>query len=454
MTENLSASEKEYRKMTGTPIPKLILSLSVPTVIAMMVTAVYNVADTYFVSQLGTSASGATGIVFSLMAIIQAVGFTFGMGSGSIISRLLGQKKVRESGIVGTSAFFASVAFGVLLGVGGIAFLSPFMRLLGAKGEILPLAEEYAFFILMASPVMASSFVLNNLLRSEGKAQLALIGIGFGGILNIALDPLFIFTFDMGIRGAAVATAISQTVSFSILLFNFIRRRTTVSLRFCFISRRAGTYAAILKNGMPSFCRQGIASIATVMLNRAAAGFGDAAVAAMSIVSKIIMMVFSVLIGFGQGYQPVCGYNYSSRHYLRVKSAYRFMLWVGVAMMAVLGCGVFILAPGLMTEFINDDPAVVEIGALALRMQCVSLPFIAVGVACNMTFQSVGKAGMATFTSSFRQGFFFVPLIVILPRVLGLTGVQLTQPIADFLTCFVSIPLITGFLRSLPDSDE
>lgn len=446
--------DPQYVRMTQTPTGRLIASLAVPTTVSMLVTSLYNMADTYFVSKLGTSASGAVGVVFSLMAIIQAVGFTVGMGSGSIISRLLGARKTQEASRVAASGFYLSLALGLLLAAGGLIFIDPLMQALGATDTILPYARDYAMYILYAAPIMTASFVLNNILRAEGRARFAMVGIAAGGILNCGLDPLFIFTFNMGIAGAAIATALSQLISFFILLFCFLQGKTLCKLGISKASRSRGIYLQILKNGFPSFCRQGLASISTVALNLNAAPYGDAAVAAMSIVGKIFMFIFSVTLGIGQGYQPVLGYNYGAKLYKRVREAFSLTLKANTAIMTAGGIGVFAVAPWLMKLFIADDPAVVEIGTKALRAQCVAMPFIPLGVMCNMTFQSIGKSGTATVLSMARQGIFFLPLIILLPRLFGLTGVQITQPVADVCTFVCCIPIIRRFFADLKNDEN
>ena len=440
---------QQFQKMTQTPVGKLIATLSIPTIISMLVTAIYNMADTFFVSKLGTSASGAVGIVFSVMAIIQAVGFTFGMGSGSWISRLLGAKEEEKAKEVAATGFYSAVFLCVLMAVIGEWKMDELMRLLGASETILPYARDYARYILLAAPVMGSSFVLNNILRSEGHAKFAMIGITTGGILNIILDPIFIFAFHLGIRGAAIATALSQLISFLILLSYFVLHKTTTRLGIHKISKSFGTYFQIIKNGLPSFSRQGLASIASILLNKQAMVYGDAAVAAMAIVTKIFMMIFSVMIGFGQGYQPVAGFNYGAGNMDRVKKAIKFTLIVGFVGMSIAAVGLFFAAPWLMGLFISDDPAVLEIGTKALRAQAVSMPLIPIGTVSNMTFQSVGKAWRATVMSAMRQGIFFIPLIYVLPAVFELGGVVTTQAVADIFTALACTPFLWGFYKNL-----
>lgn len=445
---------QQFQKMTQTPVGKLIATLSIPTIISMLVTSVYNMADTFFVSKLGTSASGAVGIVFSVMAIIQAIGFTFGMGSGSWISRLLGAKEDEKAKEVAATGFYSAIFLCTLMSIIGEWKMDDLMRILGASETILPYARQYARYILLAAPIMASSFVLNNLLRSEGHAKFAMIGITTGGILNVILDPIFIFVFDLGISGAAIATALSQLVSFLILLSYFVMHKTTTRLGIHRVSREIGTYYQIIKNGLPSFSRQGLASIASILLNKQATIYGDAAVAAMAIVSKIVAMVFSVLIGFGQGYQPVVGFNYGAGILERVKKAMKFTLKVGTIGMTAAAVILFVAAPHLLGMFIADDPAVKEIGTMALRAQAISMPLLPVGVVANMTFQSLGKSWKATIMSAMRQGIFFIPLIFILPAIFGLWGVTMTQAASDALTAVACTPFLYSFYKNLTEETK
>lgn len=449
--------------MTQTSVAKLISSLAVPTVISMLITAIYNTADTYFVAMLNdTSATGAVGVVFSLMALMQATSFAIGLGSGSWISRLLGQKENEAANEVGTTGLLMAFVFGMLLLLyGAFCGTAPLLRLIGATETILPYADAYAGFILYGAPSMMCSFVLNNLLRSEGKAKYSMIGIMFGGILNVFLDPIFILPWGLGLKtaGAALATAVSQTVSFAILLVPYLRRKTEVRLHPRYISRSLKRYATILKNGTPSFARQGLSSISSILLNKGAAiaagVFADQAIAAMSIVTKVTMMVFSVVIGIGQGYQPVLGYNYGAKRFDRAREAMFFMVKACTVAIAVLSVLCFLLAPQIIGAFgsAKSDPDVLHFGVFAFRAQCVSLPLVPLGVAANMTFQSTGQAGRATFLSSCRQGIFLVPLLLILPRAAGISGVMLSQPIADVLTFIVCIPFIRRFSAELKAAD-
>ena len=422
-------SALQFRRMTETPIPQLVLSLAAPTILSMLITSIYNLADTFFVGQISTSASGAVGVVSSLMAIIQALGFMLGHGAGTIISRSLGSRDTTAATRFASTSFFTALVFGVVLAVAGLGTLPHFMMLLGSTETILPHACAYARPILIAAPLMISSLVMNNILRYEGKASFAMIGLVTGGVLNIALDPLFMFVFGLGTAGAGIATALSQSISFCILLSMFLR------------------------GGAPSFGRQGLNSIGGMLLNLAARSYGDAAVAGMSIVSRIFMFIISVAIGVGQGLQPVASFNYGARKYRRVRQAAIFTIEAAFCMLVVLVGLCWVNGDALIRLF-RDDPAVTAVALPAFHYQCLAMLLHPIIVVANMTFQSVGASGRATFLACCRQGVFFIPLILILPRTHGLFGVEICQPIADVLTFLVSLPFLLAFLQQLGRMDD
>ena len=446
-------SALQFRQMTETPIPQLILSLAAPTILSMLITSIYNLADTFFVGQISTSASGAVGVVSSLMAIIQALGFMLGHGAGTIISRSLGSRDTTAATRFASTSFFTALVFGVVLAVAGLGTLPHFMMLLGSTETILPHACAYARPILIAAPLMISSLVMNNILRYEGKASFAMIGLVTGGVLNIALDPLFMFVFGLGTAGAGIATALSQSISFCILLSMFLRGKTVSQFRLSAVTREARDFGRILLGGAPSFGRQGLNSIGGMLLNLAARGYGDAAVAGMSIVSRIFMFIISVAIGVGQGLQPVASFNYGARKYRRVRQAAIFTIEAAFCMLVVLVGLCWVNGDALIRLF-RDDPAVTAVALPAFHYQCLAMLLHPIIVVANMTFQSVGASGRATFLACCRQGVFFIPLILILPRTHGLFGVEICQPIADVLTFLVSLPFLLAFLQQLGRMDD
>ncbi len=445
--------EEKFQWLTTAPLPGLIGRLAVPTIISMLITSVYNMADTYFVGSLGKSAQGAVGVVFSLMAVIQAIGFTFGNGSGNTVSRLLGRQDQAEAEAVAATGFFTGVAAGGGLAILGLLFLDPLVSVLGATETILPYARDYARYILIGAPWMVGSLVLNNLLRFEGNSTQAMLGITTGGILNMILDPIFIFGLNQGVGGAAQATIISQGVSFCILLYNS-GRKGSLPIRWSRFSLKAERLSAIIRGGMPAFYRQGLASVASILLNWAAKPFGDAAIAAMAIVSKVNMFSGSALIGFGQGFQPVCGFNYGAGSYDRVRKGFWFCVKIGTVVLAVIAGVMILIAPQVVYRFQRADPEVVELGAAALRCQMLSLPFTAYVILNNMMLQTVGENFRASVLALARQGLFFIPLILILPRSFLFSGVMAAQPLSDVCAFLLAIPLSTGFLRKMRAMEE
>ena len=444
---------QQFRKMTETPIPKLILSLAAPTILSMLITSIYNLADTFFVGQISTSASGAVGVVSSLMAIIQALGFMLGHGAGSIISRSLGSQNTKAATRFASTSFFTALTFGLILAAVGLTTLPHFMMLLGSTETILPHACAYARPILIAAPLMMSSLVMNNILRYEGKASFAMIGLVTGGVLNMVLDPVFIFGFGLGTAGAGIATALSQSISFCILLSMFLRGKTVSQFQLSAVTHSPAEFGTILMTGLPSFGRQGLNSIGGMLLNIAARSYGDAAVAGMSIVSRIFMFIISVAIGTGQGFQPVAGFNYGARKYRRVEKACVFTMCASFCFLSVIIAAYWFNAEALIKLF-RDDPEVTAIALPAFRYQCFACFLQPVIVAGNMLFQSIGKSGRATFLACCRQGVFFIPLILTLPRMFGLLGIEICQPIADVLTFFVTVPLLFPFLHQLVKMEE
>lgn len=448
--------DRQYEKMTQTPVGKLIASLAAPTVVSMMISMIYNATDTYFVSKLGVSQSGATGIVFTLMGIIQACGFTFGHGAGSNISRQLGAKEFDSAKKYSSTAFFYALFVGILIGTFGLIFLKPFMKAIGSTDTILPYAMEYGRFILISSPALVTSCVMNNILRYEGMASLAMIGLTTGGVLNMALDPVLIFVCKLGVTGAGIATAVSQYISMTILLSVFLLKKTqsVISLKyFTFNPRVVGN---IVATGIPSFARQSLNSVSNMVLNITAAPYGDACIAAMSIVAKCSMLIFSVGVGIGQGFQPVASFNYGAKKYERVRKSIFFTLQFDTLVVGILAVIMFIFAPQVISIFRSEE-AIISIGKMALRFLCIAMLLLPSVMIANMTFQSIGKSGKAFFLACCQNGLFYIPLIVLLNKFFGLTGLELAQPVAYVVAAIVSFPMLLAFasqLKKMAQKDE
>ena len=444
--------------LTQTPIPRLIWALAVPTIISMLVTGIYNTADTYFVGRISTEATAAVGLVFTVQAIIQAMGFFCGHGSGNSLSRMLGAGRRQDAAEMAATGFVLALLLGVTVAAVGNLFAADLADFIGATDASRGDTMAYMRIILIGAPFMTGQFVINNQLRFQGSAMYAMVGLMLGAIMNIGLDPLLMFVFGLGIRGAAIATVMGQITSFAALLIGS-RRGENLRLKASNIRMTGANLLQIVNGGMPSLARQGLAAVSTLLLNRYARIYGgDAAIAGMSIVTRVLMLNVSLLIGFGQAYQPVCSYNYGAGLRTRVREGYRYCLKYGTIMMTTAGVLCLLFAPTIVGWF-RDDPAVIPIGARALRWQASVLPLLTTSILTNMMLQSMGKGVKASITSSARNGIFFIPLILILPHFFGLAGVEMTQAWADVLTFLLAVPMAYSELRNmktdrLPEGDD
>ncbi len=442
----------QYDKMTKTPLVKLIISLGIPTTISMMVTSIYNMADTYFVGTLGESPQAATGILFTLQAIIQAIAFMLGQGSGTMVSKALADRNKEEASEYVSTGFFTALAIGTVLMLGGLLFLTPLMTLLGSTETILPYAKQYGTCVLLSCPVVMGSFVLNNNLRYEGQSFYSMIGLVTGGIINILGDYLLVIVFQLGVLGAGIATAVSQTISFLILL-HFFHKMGQSKIRLSCVSKKKEVYTTIVKVGFPSLVRQGLSSISSGLLNNLTRPYGDAAIAAMSVVNRFSMFIMCVGLGIGQGFQPVAAFNYQAKKYSRVKKGLLVTMAVGMCFILCLAVPGFVFSEQIIYVF-QDSAKVAEVGVFALRCACVGTVFLALSVPVNMLYQSTRQVKIATVLSMLRNGLMLIPTLLITTHFWGLTGIQISQPVADILTGLTSIPFMIRFLKKkFPDEN-
>ncbi len=470
---HIDKREQKFIKMTTEPVEKLICKLALPTILSMLVTTFYNMADTYFVGKIGagfdvavqaqmqTRAQAAVGVALPIMAIIQAFGFFFGHGSGNFVSRALGSHDTKSAIKVASSGFFYSIIAGLVILVLGQIFAPNLVMLLGATQYSKEYAVEYIRVVLLGAPITMAALVVNNQMRFQGNATYAMVGIMSGAVLNIGLDALFILVFDMEVLGAAWATIIGQGVSLMLLLIG-VYKSDCINLNIKAVSFSKQTAGEIVKGGLPSLGRQGLSSIATACLNNMAgiygalayplvAGAADSAVAAMSVVSRIMMFVASTLIGFGQGFQPVCGFNYGAGLYKRVKKAFFFCLRVAFFALIALAIIAFVFAEDIVALFRGNDSIALEIGTKAMRWQVAVIPLMSLVVMSNMMLQTIGKTASATLLAVSRQGLMFIPAVLILPLIFGIEGVQMAQAVADVSAFFVAIPLTLKVLKELSD---
>ncbi|MDR1846681.1 MAG: MATE family efflux transporter [Bacteroidales bacterium] len=431
----------KHTMMTTKPVGELIIKMAAASIVIMLVTALYNLTASYFVSHLGTNAIAAVGVSFPLQAVIQAIGFFFGQGAGNYISRSLGALEHDKAAKMAATGFFSAFFISTLLSISCLLFLNPLVRLLGATDSILPFAVDYLRWIIIAAPFMVSSFMLNNLLRFQGAANLAVIGIVSGVVVNVGLTPLFIFTFDMGMTGAALAGMISQIISSLVLFLIVCYGKDIVRIRFGNFTFKFSVYKNIINGGTPSFLRQGLLSVSTILLNHAAGNYGESVIAALSVVTRIVMIAAAIVLGIGQGYQPVCGFNYGAGLFQRVRSGFWFTVRSTTIFLIIAALAGYIFSPQLISIFGHEDKIVIDVGSHALRFQCLILPFSAFIIVMNMMLQTTGKTVPASILALSRQGLFLIPLLYTLVPLWGVLGIELCTPIADSLTFILTIIL-------------
>ena len=443
----MKKTRDNYTFLTEAPVHKVVFTMAIPTIISMLSTSMYNLADTYFVGSINTQSVAAVGISFAMMAVIQAVGFFYGHGAGNYISRKLGAKEEENARKMAATGFVLSFLTGLVIAILGQLFLTPLCLILGSTPTILPYTERYLGIILLGAPFMTTSLTLNNMMRFQGNTMYAMKGIMSGVLLNLILAPLLILYFELGITGAAIATLISQCFGCAIL-FWMTHKGQNIRIHLRNFTPNRAYAKEIIFGGTPSLSRQGLGSIATLVLNVAAGVYGDAAIAGMSIVTRISFFTYAVVIGLGQGFQPLCGFCYGAKLYARVKEAFYYCIKCGTIFLAICAVIGFIFSEPII-ELFRDDAKVIEVGAMALKWQVISFPLVATIVLTNMLMQTIRKPIRANIVAAARSGLFFIPLIFILPHFFGLLGVEMCQAWADFCSFAIAIPIAWSAFRDM-----
>ena len=448
MKRQVQTTNRETLMLT-TPMSRLIPQMAIPTIIAFLINSIYSLADTYFVSALGTNATAAVSVNASLDQVIMMTGSLFAVGANSYIARLLGAGERKQASTVLSTAFFLAGGLALMLTVFGLLFITPIVRLLGATPTCEQYAIEYATYVLFAAPFMATSFVMNQCLRSEGSAMLSMIGMGFGGILNCVLDPIFIFGLDMGVAGASLATAISKVVSFGILLFPYVTRRSLLHLSIRNFHCTARIMKEIISVGASSMFRSGFAVVAAILLNTMAGNISDSVLAGIGVTNKIMMFPFSIILGFGSGFQPVAGFNWGAKRYDRVLESSRFASRVAFIGAAIMSLALGLFANPIILLFTEADPQMQQIGALCIVTQCIALPIHAWVAVVNMLCSGLGRAKYATLLATARQGSCFIPILYPLAYFFGAYGIASVQAVADVLTLVLAVPVMLSVRKQI-----
>ena len=446
--------------MLDQPIHKVIPKMAIPTIVAFLINSIYSLADTYFVSGLGTNATAAVSVNASLDQLIMMCGSMLAVGANSYIARLMGQGNEKKASQVLSTSFFLSFGIGALLTVVGMVFMIPMVRLLGATPTCEQYSVDYATYVLLAAPFMASSFVMNQCLRSEGSATLSMIGMGFGGVLNCVLDPMLIRGVSwlgisaMGVAGASLATAISKVISFGILLFPYITRRSMLHLSIRNFRCTWDIISQVISVGSSSMFRSGLAVVAGILLNKLAGQISDSVLAGIGVSTKIMMFPFSIILGFGTGFQPVAGFNWGAKRYDRVRESYKFSANIALIGSAVMALAIAIFADQLIVLFSEEDAQMHQYGALCIRLQCLALPIHGWVAVVNMFCNGLGNAKGAFLLATSRQGTCFIPILYPFAELWGANGICAVQAAADVLTLILAIPILIVMLRKISAAEH
>lgn len=442
--------DEKTRKLAETPIPKLLTEMSIPAIIGMLVTAVYNIVDTIFVGRIGTEAIGAVTIAFPLFMIISAIGLTFGVGSASFISRLLGEDDKEMANRVSTTSIITTFILGIVMAVVGLYYLRPLLRIFGATDAIMPYAVNYTAIIIIGSIFTMSNMNMNNMIRAEGSAKMSMIALTTGAILNIILDPILIFAFNMGIAGASTATVIAQSVSTVMLIVFYKSDKSVLDFKIREFSPSLSIYTEIMKIGVPTLIRQLLSSVAMTILNNMAAVYGASVVASVGIINRVFSFGFFVVAGFTQGFQPVAGFNFGARQIQRLKDSIKLT----IKRTTVFGIALFIIFfffNQQVISFFSQDPEVIKIASSGLKIYSLVLPLLGFSITINTLFQALGHGIPATILSLSRQGIFFVPAIFIFSNSFGMQGLFMAQPVSDGLTTILTAVLFIYVYREIKE---
>ena len=455
MKQRKAQNQQERREMMlNEPLSRVIPKMAIPTIVAFLINSIYSLADTFFVSSLGTNATAAVSVNASLDQLIMMAGSMLAVGANSYIARLLGQGEDKKASQVLSTAFFLALGLGTLLLIFGNVFMIPMVRLLGATPTCEQYSIDYASYVLLAAPFMASSFVMNQCLRSEGSAVFSMIGMGIGGVLNCVLDPIFIFGLDMGVAGASLATAISKLVSFVVLIFPYITRRSLLHLSVKNFHFSFDIISKIVSIGSSSMFRSGLAVVAGILLNDLAGNYSDSVLAGIGVTTKVMMFPFSIILGFGTGFQPVAGFNWGAKRYDRVQESYRFSSVVALIGSTVMALALALLADPIIVMFAGSDPEMRELGALCIRLQCIALPVHAWVAVVNMFCAGLGNAAGAFLLATARQGTCMIPILYVMDRCMGAYGVVSVQAVADALSLVLAVPIAIYMTRKVKNARQ
>ena len=441
----MNSQSKKMELLGSASIPKALLAMGIPTMIGMLVNAFYNLVDAYFVGGLGESQMGAISVAYPLGQVVVGLGLLFGNGAASYISRLLGRGDKENADKVASTALYSSISVGAVIIIISMVFLHPILKLLGATNSILPYAATYAGIYIVSCIFNVFNVTMNNIVTSEGAAKTTMCALLTGAVLNIALDPLFIYEFDLGVAGAAIATAISQIVSTCVYLAYILRKKSVFHFKIKDCTYTKEIMSEIFKIGIPTLVFQILTSVSISLINNAAGNYGDSAIAGMGVVTRLISMGSLSVFGFIKGFQPIAGYSYGAKKFGRLREAIKTSILWSTVFCVIFGVILALFPTAIVSRFTKGDAEMIRIGAASLRANGISIMLFGFYTVYSSLFLALGKGREGLILGACRQGICFLPIILLLPMVWGLNGILYAQPIADVLsaaiTVFMAIPL-------------
>ena len=441
-------NENRIKILKEENIDKALFKLGIPMVISLLVAALYNVVDTYFVSGLGKEAVAAVSVAFPIQLIFLGIGLTFGAGSGSYISRLLGAKNNKEANIVATVSLFSSAIMAIILAIVLFYSLDSVMKFMGATPVIMELAKSYTSLFIIGGVLGAVNVTLGNLAVSQGAAKISLKAMIVGSLSNIILDPIFIFKLNLGVKGAAIATLIARVITSLMYFIYFIGDKNLIKIKIQNFKPTVAIYKEILKIGISLLILQILQTIAISKISYAASFYGEEVIAAMGIVLRIVTLGTNVVAGYMKGLQPIAGFNYGAKDYERVQEAIKSSIKWTTLFCIVWTAIIYLFAPSILSIF-GKDKDVIRIAIPALRAAVIMFITFGFQFTYATLYLAIGKALAGAFLNSLRQGIVFIPVILLLPKMMGLDGVIYAQAISDVLTTIITIPFARSVSKQL-----
>ena len=450
----MNEQNSKLELLGNAPVSKALVSLGIPIMICMLINAFYNLADAYFVGGLGEQQMGAISIVFPIGQAVVGLGLMFGNGAASYLSRLLGCGNKKAADIAASTALYSSVFIGAVFIMIAAIFLKPILTLLGATETIMPYALVYARIYILSCIFNVFNVTMNNIAASEGAAKTTMFALLSGAVINIGLDPLFIYAFHMGVAGAAIATAISQFISTAIYLSYILKKKSAFTFAIKNFSPSGQIYIEVLKIGIPTLVFQLLTSLSIALINRASSAYGDSIIAGMGAVTRITSMGTLIVFGFLKGFQPIAGFSYGAENFQRLRQSVKISILWSTAFCIIAGLFMIIFSAQIIAQFANGNKEMILFGQKSLAANGFSFFLFGFYTVYSSLFLALGKGTAGFVLGACRQGICFVPVILLLPGIFGLNGILYAQPAADVLSAIVTVFMAFTLHRRLSGEEQ